>query len=467
MRKCLLLVLCIVLLINFISAQNWKKIKQGGEFAIGLKENGAIYSWGFNGNGQLGLSLTDVTHITSEEQIGQLNDWSDVVAGGFHALALKSDGSLWGWGLNGFNQINDSGDVNIYAPVQVGTDTDWEQIEACQYSSYAIKNDGSLWVWGNNANGELGLGDKITRDVPTKLGDNGWKSISAGGFITMAIRDDNTLWRWGISISYSEEGGFVTGSDLVPVQVNTDTDWRAVSVGLESAVALKEDGTLWVYGVNTNNQLGVGNIVFSPEFINIGPDQTWEDICSGSFYCFAINSQRQLYGWGNNQYGQLGATTDNAIAVPTLIYDSNQVSYIDASKGVVLTNGIFGSSTFILSEESGTVCCGGANYVGQLGIGGETPEGTREFICTSTSSVEKEDVTNVSVFPNPADSYFIINNAENSTVNLYNSLGQLVHNENIKQNQQTVSTVNIPSGAYFLRIENGDSRTTKKLYISH
>ena len=64
------------------------------------------------------------------------------------------------------------------------------------YHSMAIKTDGSLWAWGSNYYGELGDGTREDRNTSIKVMD-GVTSVSAGGFHTMAIKADGSLWAWG------------------------------------------------------------------------------------------------------------------------------------------------------------------------------------------------------------------------------------------------------------------------------
>ena len=51
-----------------------------------------------------------------------------------HSLGLKSDGTLWAWGYNGYGQLGDGTTVSKTSPVQVGTDTKWVTIAAGQLS---------------------------------------------------------------------------------------------------------------------------------------------------------------------------------------------------------------------------------------------------------------------------------------------------------------------------------------------
>lgn len=132
----------------------WKEINAGSEFSMGIKSDGTLWAWGFNGNGCLGIE--GIVSVSYPVQVGIDTDWETVSAGGVYTLALKEDGSLWGWGFNGVGSTGTGSlDQVIYTPTQVGTDTDWIAINAGYAHSLAIKADSSLWGWGYNFIGQV------------------------------------------------------------------------------------------------------------------------------------------------------------------------------------------------------------------------------------------------------------------------------------------------------------------------
>ena len=145
---------------NVGSADPWTKIRasrEGGatkSCAAAIKD-GALYVWGDNTKGQLGLGNT--TSYSSPKQVGSLTDWEDVGISGYHCLAVKTDGTLWAWGsgTNGSLGLNNTTDYS--SPKQVGSLTNWASVAAGQkgdHSSAAIKTDGTLWTWGKKSEGE-------------------------------------------------------------------------------------------------------------------------------------------------------------------------------------------------------------------------------------------------------------------------------------------------------------------------
>jgi alpha-tubulin suppressor-like RCC1 family protein len=118
----------------------WSKVSAGGDCTIAVKTDGTIWSWGVNTYGQLGLGNT--TAYNSPKQIGALTTWANISSGGFSfSMAAKTDGTLWTWGINGNGQLGlgTSGPANYKSsPNQVGALTNWLVISAGYKSSLAL-----------------------------------------------------------------------------------------------------------------------------------------------------------------------------------------------------------------------------------------------------------------------------------------------------------------------------------------
>ena len=87
-------------------------------------------------------------------------DLDGISCGWAHTMALKSDGTLWSWGSDGNGQLGlgsrNTADRN--SPTEVDPGTTWKAVSAGYDFTLAIKSNGTLWAWGDNTNGELGLG---------------------------------------------------------------------------------------------------------------------------------------------------------------------------------------------------------------------------------------------------------------------------------------------------------------------
>jgi energy-coupling factor transporter ATP-binding protein EcfA2 len=116
----------------------------GGEFALLIKPDGSLWSWGYNLHGQLGVG--DLTLRPVAWRVGTTNDWATVACGDYHPLAIKTDGTLWAWGLNASEELGLGDTTDRTSPVQVGTTGGWATMACGDAYSMAIKTDGSLWT---------------------------------------------------------------------------------------------------------------------------------------------------------------------------------------------------------------------------------------------------------------------------------------------------------------------------------
>src|SRR5207249_3338614 len=130
-------------------------------------------------------------------------------AGEFHALALKSDGTVWAWGLNNSGQLGTrtghcSGNTSCSTvPVKVDTLTGITAIAGGWNHTLALKSDGTVWAWGDNSAGQLGDNTTTTRSAPIQVkgpGGSGFltsgRLLSAGSHHSLAVKSDGTVWGW-------------------------------------------------------------------------------------------------------------------------------------------------------------------------------------------------------------------------------------------------------------------------------
>ena len=141
--------------------------------------------------------------------------------------------------------------------------------------------------------------------------------IAAGHDHALAIRQDGSLWVWG----KNDLGqlGLGTYDDIAhpkPTRIGTGTNWVAVAAGANHSLALKADGSLWAWGYNYYGQVGQQ----TPGALQITPIQVggtgWAAVAAGGDYSLGLKTDGYLWAWGNNHYGQLGLTADD-LAHPT------------------------------------------------------------------------------------------------------------------------------------------------------
>ncbi len=166
-------------------------ISAGSAHSLAIKTGGALVAWGENGSGELGDG-TNASRNIPVPVIGMASGVTAVSGGGSHTLALKSDGSVLAWGSNLFGQLGDGTTTfSANTPKQVtGLTSGVTAISAGGFHSLALKTNGSVVAWGKNVYGELGDGTTTNRNTPVAVSalTSGVTAIEAGGSHNLALR---------------------------------------------------------------------------------------------------------------------------------------------------------------------------------------------------------------------------------------------------------------------------------------
>lgn len=357
------------------AGNNWQSVSCGYGHTVGLKSDGTLWAWGWNVFGQLGIGNNTDQNVPM--QVGTGNNWISVSCGDYHTVALKSDGTLWVWGNNAFYQLGIGNFFDQNTPVQVGTSNTWVSVFTRRYTTLALRSDGTLWAWGLNNNGQLGIGNYTDQSVPVQVGTgNTWVGVSCGDYSTIGLRSDGTLWSWGDnSVGQLGIGNYVNQN--TPVQVGTGNTWVSVSSGEAHSLALKSDGTLWSWGDNGSGELGIGNNTSQNTPVQVGAGNTWVSISCGGSNTIGLKSDGTLWAWGWNYYGQLGI--GNTISQNSPVQTSVQQS------DWLMTSCGFGHTAAVRSD--GTLWTWGLNIYGQLGIGNNINQYTPVQVGTGSTWV--------------------------------------------------------------------------------
>jgi alpha-tubulin suppressor-like RCC1 family protein len=296
---------------------NWKQVSGGGDHSAAIKTDGTLWMWGLNTNGQLGDN--SITHKSSPVQtVAGGTNWKQVSASvsgfGNFTAAIKTDGTLWLWGDNGSGRLGDNSITDRSSPVQtISGGTNWKQVSGGGSHTAAIKTDGTLWLWGLNTNGRLGDNTTTSRSSPvqTVAGGTNWKQVSGGGYHSAAIKTDGTLWLWGRNNDGQLGDNSITHRSSPVQTVSGGTNWKQVGAGNSHTAAIKTDGTLWMWGVNTNGRLGDNTTTSrSSPVQTVAGGTNWKQVSGGGYHSAAIKTDGTLWLWGRNNDGQLG---DNSI----------------------------------------------------------------------------------------------------------------------------------------------------------
>jgi hypothetical protein len=184
-------------------------------------------------------------------------------------------------------------------------------IAAGPSQSFVVRSDGTVLSWGYNPNGQLGdtVAERVT---PTPInGLTGVRSIVTGTNHILAIKTDGTVWGWGQNAFGQTGSSNFSNINPTPTPVSNLSGVVAAASAWGFSVALKADGTVWGWGLNSEGIFGNGPPSSDPRPVpaQISLLANVKAISSGDFHALALLNDGTLRSWGDNQYGQLGDGT--------------------------------------------------------------------------------------------------------------------------------------------------------------
>lgn len=267
-----------------------------GETTAAIDWEGDLYMWGGNSYGTIGNGTMKDVYLPTKI----LSDVKTVQLSATNVYALTNSGDLYAWGLNKFGYVgNGEEDGYQLTPYKV-----IENIRSIVYvptCMFAISNDHNLYAWGKNDNGQLGTGTTINQSTPVKILSN--VSLVCGNrYFAGAITISGELFMWGKN-DYGQLGDGTTTDRLSPVKILTDVVTAEVSEN-KNTFAITSDNSLYVWGYNYYGQVGNGTEKTQNKPIKILTDVICATMASSNVA--AITSTNELYIWGDNIFGQVG-----------------------------------------------------------------------------------------------------------------------------------------------------------------
>jgi|LakMenEpi03Aug12_release.lakeMendotaPanAssembly.Ray.scaffolds.fasta_scaffold00120_118 alpha-tubulin suppressor-like RCC1 family protein len=355
----------------------WSKVSSGRTHILALKEDGTLWAAGNNSAGQLGLGNTVSRSVFFQITggAGATNDWMLPVANkgfGRKSFAIKRNGTLWGWGYNNFFSLGLGDSSNRSVPVQIGTFTDWvAMMPSTNGGTFGLRRNGTLWIWGNNNYGMAGQSLSTYGWSPVQMGTgNDWSSLLQSGSnsynFLFALKTNGTMWAWGRGQgNYRQLGLGNTTNFSAPQQITggggATNDWKMVGPRRQGGHALRNNGTLWGWGEAFDFQNGDGTSTTRsvPTLVTGGAGATndWATFSTGRSFCMAIKTNGTLWGWGRNNYGNLGLGDTTTRSFATQVGTGNNWSAVKCGFAEVLA-----------TKTDGTLWGWGRNANGQLGL---------------------------------------------------------------------------------------------------
>ncbi|MED5017977.1 InlB B-repeat-containing protein [Paenibacillus chibensis] len=360
------------------SGVTYTQVEAGGAFTLALDDQGNIWAWGNNKEGELGNGSTTSTNVPVKLTVtdeGTPVRFVGISAGSQHSVALDSNGNVWAWGENRKGAAG-IGTTSIVVPVPTKSlITDVKEITAGAHVTMAVKKDGTVWSWGDNYYGDVGVDLGIANPyinytatpvqvkysngtdlVPLKA-----KTVSGGYNASFAIDTNNILWYWG-TLNTTKNG--------LPAKVldanGQEFKAKAVAAGNDFYAVLDLSGNVWTVGSNYGGALGTGinsfdAITEKPEKVTGVSNVT--AITAGYAHVLAMDASKKVWSWGLNSYSQLGNKTSSSSTVPVQVKNNNGTFFTGSS--MVRAGGSY-TDSFSVALKSGRIISWGANTSKQI-----------------------------------------------------------------------------------------------------
>ncbi len=181
------------------------QISSGASHVCAITDQADLYCWGNNAEGQLGIGSFEEEDRRdlwwAEPTLVGMGPWIAVAAGHSHTCGVRSDGTLSCWGRNVEGQVGNHGVTQLTEPTLVNSEHSWREAVAGESHSCGLRTDGTLWCWGSNstenAGYPLGVESSWQLAEPTQVGDQRWQDLATSSFHTCAVTENRELWCWG------------------------------------------------------------------------------------------------------------------------------------------------------------------------------------------------------------------------------------------------------------------------------
>jgi len=165
---------------------DWQITGTGDGHTCGVRGVGLLYGWGRNTAANLGLGQIDDQQRRVATRIGSDDDWVSVVSGQDSSCGLRIGGALYCWGGNSFGNLGLGDRDQRLVPTQVVAARTWKQVAIDTFHGCGIDGDDQLYCWGRGIEGQLGTGDNDERLEPELVG-SGFAQVAVGRMFTCAV----------------------------------------------------------------------------------------------------------------------------------------------------------------------------------------------------------------------------------------------------------------------------------------
>lgn len=311
-----------------------KKLAIGYGVTVGVKEDGAVWSWGGGGRGELGNGFSSSSRNVPAPLQG-MTDFIEVAGNAEHFLALRKDGTVWGWGDNQYGQLGYKTDKWFSTlPRQIQGLKDIVSVAAGGKYSLALDKTGGLYFFGINERWGVSTNKKLTDFIESSplllLREQRAAKVVMQGVDAALLAEDGQAW---LCCDKQTQG---LQLKVFPQKV------ADISFSLGATYYLLLNGFVMAEGVNNYGELGQGNYNPYSGVVQVNNIGRIKNIAATYSSGFAVDEMGRVWQWGANVRRPLIAgVQSNYEPFPIFIYKfPNAISAQGGfSNSVLLDNG--------------------------------------------------------------------------------------------------------------------------------
>ncbi|XP_063136240.1 X-linked retinitis pigmentosa GTPase regulator isoform X10 [Rattus norvegicus] len=303
-----------------------------------------------------------------------------------HTAIVTGNNKLYMFGSNNWGQLGLGSKSAISKPTCIkALKPEKVKLAACGRNHTLVSTDtGGVYAAGGNNEGQLGLGDTDDRDTFHQIGfftpSDIIKQLSAGANTSAALTEDGKLFMWGDN-SEGQIGLKNKSNVCIPHEVTVGKPISWISCGYYHSAFVTTDGELYTFGEPENGKLGLPNQLLinhrSPQRVLGIPDKVIQVACGGGHT--VVLTEKVVYAFGLGQFGQLG--------LGTFLFETSEPKIIDRIKDQKISHISCGENHTALMTDIGLMYTFGDGRHGKLGLGMENF--TNQFFPTLCSNFLK------------------------------------------------------------------------------
>ncbi len=282
-----------------------QQVQAGAGQTCGIDMAGLIQCWK-NAYNPIAAPVSTTIHFTH------------LAVGAQSSCGIDTNGNSWCWGDNSWGQLGDGSRTSSTTPVQVSGGHPFVQLAAYGDHTCGRTAAGDAWCWGSNFINELGspgmamaCGVYDCALVPAAVtGSHKFVSIVAGSYHNCGIDIAGAAWCWG-ALDKAGNGAIAPPNPTDPVAVSGGHVWTQLSAGSDHTCGITNGGQSLCWGANPDGRSGQipnGGTLVVPTVIAGGHSFSVIEAGGGHTCGYASDG---VYCFGDNGYGQVGATTVN------------------------------------------------------------------------------------------------------------------------------------------------------------